>query len=659
MTRTVFVLALTILAPISFAFAQMPAEPLRPDNPVTELDPVQIRSQLDKQGGPLITAPGSFGHKTQNEIHERSSSNLSHILDFEPNVEFVGGPRAGAELPQIRGLNSNRILILDEGVRQNFQSGHNGRIFADFSLMEEIEVVKGPWSSLYGSGAMGGVISFRRSTASDLIRRTGLTTGAEITLDGATANNQTGGRVTGFSKVGIFEPLISARVSNSSDVRLGTGDELPYSASKDQDLYASLGLRFSENHHFHLKIGARDERADSLINPNDNLGAQNPAADLRSRKYDYVGDYQFKNERVDFHAKPYVRRTEVEKIRVSDKRTDTQIVDTTGIDLWNNLPLTFSDSVRSVLTLGAETFTDKNTGTRGTGPLAAFPDGRTQQTGVYVQPSIIMNDTLTITPGLRWDSYKTEDLGGTAKDTSGERTSAKFYVSKEYKPKHLIFAGWGQAFNAPRLQDLYVSGVHFPGNFFVPNPDLKPENAETFEVGFKNQTALSDETALQWSGTYFVTEARDFIQQNVLATTTNFINVDEVRLEGAELSSFYQHTLWGAGLSYGLVRSKDKASGDPLPDTAADQFNLRGEYYASDALTFGTDAKWAQKQTRVPSGVSETPEFYSQDVYASWKEGNFKAVLRVNNVFDRNYRRHGSAIADVGRDVRATASFAF
>ncbi|MFN7727781.1 MAG: TonB-dependent receptor domain-containing protein [Bdellovibrio sp.] len=640
-----------LFASISFAQAS--------ESSVTELAPVEIRSQLDKQGAPLVSTPGSFAHKDQSQINERAGSTLGDLLDFEPNVEFVGGPRGAAELPQIRGLGSDRILILDEGVRQNFQSGHNGRLFTDFSLMESIEVVKGPWSSLYGSGAMGGVISFRRSTAADIIRRTGKQRGAELGVEAASAADQFGQRLTAFGKFGIFEPLVSVHSSKARDVRLGSDERLAYSASEADDLYGSLGFRWSDKHHFHLKLGTRQEKADTLINPNNELAPANPAADMTSVKQDLVGAYQFKNADWDFHAKPFYRKTKVEKIRVSDQRTDTQTVETTGIDLWNNFAFVFSESVRSVITFGTETFTDRNTGTRGTGALASFPDGRGQQVGVYAQPSVIVNEVLTLTPGLRHDSYSTEDLEGGAKSTSGEKTSAKMYASFEYNPKQIVFAGWGQAFNAPRLQDLYVSGIHFPGNFFVPNPDLKPERAETFEVGFKNQRQFADESLLRWTGTYFQTTARDFIQQNVMATTTNFINIDEVRLNGIELSSFYQQSNWGAGLSYGFVLSKDVALEEPLADTPADQFNLRAETYLSDHLTLGTDAKWALEQARVPTGSANTPEYYAQDIYVTFKESIWSANLRINNVLDRSYRRHGSAIKEVGRDVRLTASYAF
>ncbi len=623
------------------------------------LAPVIVTSDLDKQNTPLVKAPGSLLKRDREQIREKTASDLSDVLSFEPNVDFTGGPRGATELPQIRGLGAERILILEDGVRQNFQSGHNGRVFSDFSLTEDIEVVKGPWSSLYGSGAMGGVISFRRSTAADYIRKSGQNHGVELGIDSGTAGSEYGGRLTAFGKAGFFEPLVSVRSSTSSNTRLGGDDTLEYSASRDQDVYGSFGFDLGEKHKLTMKVNDRGEVGETPLNPATETTVLSQLADMKTRKQDAVLDYRIEAGNSDFHVKPYFRKTKVEKIRLSDGRTDTQTVETVGIDTWNTMNWSLSDTIKSTTTVGVEYFQDTNTGTRGATTLSSFPNGKGSQYGVYLQPSFVLDEAWTITPGVRFDSYSNEDSSGASSNNSGEKTSLKLYSSYEFNPGYMIFAGWGQAFNAPRLQDLYVTGMHFPGNFFVPNPNLKPETAETVEVGTKNKVVFSEESFLQVNATGFFTEAKDFINRRVAATTTIMENVDQVQLYGLEAQAFYQTVTWGTGLSYGQVRSKNKTADAPLADTPADTWTAKFEWLGFSNWILGTDVKWLEKQTRVPTGVSESGEAFAQDIYASWARPTHEVRLRVNNVYDRAYIKHGSNIKEVGRDFRLQASYLF
>lgn len=623
------------------------------------LEPVIVNSDVSKQSNAAVIAPGSYIKKDQTAVQEESTKSLKDLLNQEPNIEFVGGPRSNAELPQIRGLGSDRILILDEGVRQNFQSGHNGRIFVDFSLIENLEVVKGPWSALYGSGAMGGVISFRRSTAYDLIRRSGQSSGVVIAIDGASASDQIGERITAFTKFGIFEPLVSYHHSKSNDLRLGDNRNLPFSAAKSQDFYSSLGFRFDDHQVLHLKLNQRQEDTTVPLNPVTETTLPNQLGDTVNLKQDFVTDYTLKRGAYEFHAKPYYRRTQVIKSRVSDGREDKQIVDTLGIDTWNNWAHTLSETMRTTTTLGFEYFQDRNKGERNGAALSTFPNANSTQWGIYLQPTVTLSEKWNIVPGLRYDSFHREDSTGQVTHKDGSQTSGKLYLNYEIEKQKTIFAGWGQAFNAPRLQDMFVQGMHFPGNFFVPNPDLKSEAAETFEIGTKSYKDISEDIVFNYGATYFLTKAEDFIVQKVGSTTTTFSNVDSVRLDGVEITTMLQTKTYGLGLAYGQVRSNNITSDAPLADTPADHWIAQLQYYLSEELTLGTDCKYAERQNLVPASTAETADYFVQDIYMSYKVKKIEANLRVNNALDRNYRRYGAGINEVGRDIRLTASYIF
>lgn len=627
--------------------------------------PIVVQSDLDKSDAPLVNAVGTFSVRDQKQIKNQSPNSLKSAINNEPNVSFYGSPRATAELPQIRGLGPEHILVLDEGVRQNFQSGHNGRLFSDFSLMERIEIVKGPWSSLYGSGALGGVINLRRSTAEDFIRRTGRDQGGELALDFATNAREFGQRATAYGKSGAITPLLSYRHTDSKDIRAGGGVKLPYSAEESQDLYSSTGFDLGHGQNFTLKLNHHQTKTLEPLNPELGDTAINKIGDAFSKKQDVVGDYQFARETFDLRAKPYYRRTEVDRSRKSDGRTDEQSVQTLGFDTWANVRTNWNDWLGSVLTGGVEYFHDRNIGRRNAAALGSFPDGTNNQIGLYLQPQLAIHKRWKLTPGARYDRFDYHSPGNA--ENQGKKISLKLYGSYDITPTSVAFLGWGQAYNAPRLQDLYASGLHFPGfpgtpnNFFYPNPGLRPERADTWEGGYRGTHDLGVDTALISNATAFLTRSKDFIFRDInqAAGTTYFRNLQQARLYGAELSFLLQRERWGAGLGYGRVRSRDQSTGQPLADTPADTWTGRYEYYFPRGISAGSDLNYVQAQTRISGETVRTAPYFTQDYYASYDRRPWNATLRVNNAYNRTYRRHFSVNPERGRDVRLLTSWAF
>lgn len=69
----------------------------------------------------------------------------------------------------MRGYDRRGVLVLVDGVRQGTDTGHLNGTFLDPALIKRVEVVRGPGALLYGSGALGGVISYETVDAADLL----------------------------------------------------------------------------------------------------------------------------------------------------------------------------------------------------------------------------------------------------------------------------------------------------------------------------------------------------------------------------------------------------------------------------------------------------------------------------------------------------------
>ena len=138
--------------------------------PVAELRADEVTVYGTSNPIAVFDYPGQVSVVSRDDIELLIPSTPSDLLRDVPGVDFSGGPRRTGEVPSIRGLSGDNVLILLDGARQSFISGHDGRFFIDPELISTVEVVRGPASSLYGSGAVGGVLAFETVDAADLLR---------------------------------------------------------------------------------------------------------------------------------------------------------------------------------------------------------------------------------------------------------------------------------------------------------------------------------------------------------------------------------------------------------------------------------------------------------------------------------------------------------
>ena len=125
---------------------------------VTEIKEVAVTGQAASSEISRIPSPISIVTSTQ--LKQETSSNIIDALSSQPGISQIttGG---GISKPVIRGLGYNRVVVLNDGVRQEGQQwGDEHGIEIDENDVNRVEILKGPASLMYGSDAMAGVINF-------------------------------------------------------------------------------------------------------------------------------------------------------------------------------------------------------------------------------------------------------------------------------------------------------------------------------------------------------------------------------------------------------------------------------------------------------------------------------------------------------------------
>ncbi len=644
--------------------------------------------------------PGSVDVLSREEIEFLSPSTISDVFSNVAGVEFSSGPRRTGEIPSIRGLGGDNVLILLDGARQSFSSAHDGRFFLDPDLLKKAEVVKGPASGLYGSGATGGVLAFETVNAMDLLEE-GSTKGGRLKFGHQSVNDEFLGNVTTFGMLGSFDLLASFGIRQSGDIELGSGAEL--SSDDEIDNYLIKG-GFTAND---WRIEGSWQKFDNdAIEPNNGQGvAAGNDVDKDVISDNFRGSIAFNpaSEFINAKITAYHNETEVKEFDQSLNRDQSREVDSVGISFKNvsNFRLGASDTA---LTIGGNWYEDEQTGTddsTGDGTRGGVPDAEAEFYGFFAQAelSLDVSEELNILfiPSIRYDHFKSSAQG--QNNNSDKAWSPRFSMSIGTDAVRL-FSSYSEGFRAPSINELYLDGVHFgiphpilgaptvANNNFTPNTNLKPEKTDTFETGlsFNFGGLFSSDDKLKMKASYYDTNVEDFIDTRVnfafdrtcfiprffspcSAGTTDSANITDAEIAGLELEGSYENRLILFRANYSTIDGTDETTGADIGTLTPNRLNLDLRLKLTDLRavagvrlkTAGSFDGITFSTTTNRFTVNDARSGYiTTDLYSSWQPvfaPGFRLDFGIENLFDKDFERVFQGVSEPGINVKTALTF--
>ena len=529
---------------------------------VFQIDPVTITATLNKRK--LSVMPARLAVISAGLIEQLPANNTDDLLSGVANV-YVHRPWgifSKSASVSMRGLpGSARSLILLDGVPMNKAAGGsvNWNLIEPYEI-EEIEIVKGPGSAIYGNNAMSGVVSINTKKPDKPLVGNVSTFGGSLGTFGGAFN--IGGidlykgkgvywKLNGFTRKGngyINEPE-ETRDSLGSKVNLieysaGLLGGYRFDTATTLDIsYRYYNGKFGTGTKIFEEEGSLDHYSNHLLQSG--FDAQLGKYKINTRLYYQLENFYRQNEGMNSTG----------KYKLSDTRTTKH-----DYGLWFNISRTFFRY--HLLTTGLEikqgdmdadqiyrTSTDD---VRYGGQLAFA--------GIFIQDEFRLFRKLSVIAGLRFDYavfsngfldvYNPTSNTGFIKDVSDnfENYSWSQFSPKlalQYQVHHNvgIYASVSTGFMPPKIDDLVRSGKISKG-FKLANPELKPESLINYELGltWMPDNKVSIEPSVYYSRghdfQYFVATG-DSVETGSanLKPVLQRRNITEVEIAGAEITA--------------------------------------------------------------------------------------------------------------------------
>ena len=499
------------------------------------LDHVVISATKSMQSGRDV--PSRISKITSREVALQNPQTAADMLGVSGEV-FIQKSQQGGGSPMIRGFSTNRLLYAVDGVRMNtaiFRSGNLQNVISlDPFAIESTEVFFGPGSVIYGSDAIGGVMSFQTLTPNFSQTADALISGSAVTRYSSANNEKTGhfdlnlgwkkfASATSFSyfdygdlRMGrqgpdeYLRPFYVQRV-DSADVivtnddplvQKGTGysqmnlmQKFRYAPSEEWDI--SYGFHYSESSNYDrydrlimLRNGA-PRSAEWYYGPQvwmmNNLGiTHNGANGIYDVATLRLAHQLFKESRIDRDFNKAERRTRAEKVNAYSANLDfTKSLGTIGkSNLFYGLEAVLND----IVSTGNDEDITINVSMPGP---ARYPQSTWSSYAAYATYQHHFSRLLTVQAGARYNSYRLQAAFDTsfypfpfttADMKNGSLTGSIGAVLRPTS-KWAISLNLSTGFRSPNVDDAGKVFDSEPGAVVLPNPSLKEEYAYNAEAG--------------------------------------------------------------------------------------------------------------------------------------------------------------------------------
>ncbi len=513
----------------------------------------------------LLDAPVAISVVDREEIRSRPSESIAEILRDVPGVFVIDNTIPGMQRLRIRGEDARRALVLIDGQEISDHSSFGAPLLIDPSFIDHIEVVRGPHSTLFGSRAAAGVINIiTRQAPGDT---TEADTGASWTgaSDGYRVHTSAAVRSQGFW-------VRAGAAGTNNDDRSTPQGTLSDTANDSTAFLAQAGwsggahdLRLVwDRYEMSSQAATPEELVDGFIfsrflmdmprRDRDKIAAFWDAWDLLPglERLHLDGWWQ----RVDRTLSQDTAGVILPPTRPPDFY-DYLSVDSDRIETWGgNLQTDWRPASDHLLLVGATVVDDSldktvdRSGyrTQGAvvvpGDLTLATDAGLTTVAAFAQETWSFHEGWQLIAGLRFYHVRSalEDTNDPALATRTDHDSRVVgAVALVWRPAEplALRASWGQGYVYPTLLHLHTGSLFGQGNITRPNPNLKPETSDNYELGARWEgEVFSADVAV------FFNDADDYIASASAAdvpgvpwppSDRTYTNLDSARTWGAEL----------------------------------------------------------------------------------------------------------------------------
>ena len=591
-------------------------------------------------------------------ITESVTQNIPEILNKQPGVSLAG--QAYHTAPSIRGLARKRVVVMVDGekVSSERNTGASATFINPFEI-DKIEIFKGPYSTLYGSDAIGGVINiipkkFEHPFYFDKI-------GGRLDASYKSVNE---GRninlaINGKAKKMFYH--LNAGYRDATDTRIPDEDKL-------------MNSFFEEKHIGGKVIYSIDKKNQLTIKSSYSKGGPigKPGYDIfTDAVHDYDNhfisgiEYQLMNiskylskAKLKFSRHMHEIGSVVAKHKLGVNPDDDKLVDNrkelSGVDytVLFDTHLTINDQFK-ILT-GFDGYFRKNIDIEEQKVVTNYnsgifmmsssdillSDASQDSYGVFAQADYLLTSDLFINGGMRWNYITTEYQSKSGNGTNNSSFSGNMGLSYNLYEQFNIKANVGSAFRAPDIKEMYISTTT-PGGLNIGNPDLVPEQSLNFDLAF---TYNNEMNLTQLS--LFHNRINDMIILDWDNNSANregiFKNIGEGLLYGVEFSINQKITRkFSTYLNLTKIYGFDSATNDELMDVPPFQLNSGVAYNFDNQLRLKFSGRYSARQSDVAEDDSITESFTTFDFSAGYTLAeNIRVNFSVANIFNEKYREH-------------------
>jgi vitamin B12 transporter len=567
---------------------------------------------------PVNQVASSITVITAREIDLKQERNLPDILRDVPGLNLVqsGGPGGTTSL-FMRGTNSNHTKVLIDGIDVSDPTTPTGTFqFQNFlsAGVQQVEVLRGPQSGLYGSDAIGGVVNVVTAAGSGPAH-------GQITLEGGSFGtfNQTASVSGSLDRFSYALDLAHLRADDSpvtpTDLAQAAGVAAIPDAYDNQTIGAKLGYKVTDD--FDLGLVARYIQTDLHFTSDFDFGSgpdpvqSKSLADqlfTRATAHLVLFDGLF-DQTLGLGYTDYRRDDLVPNNPSSPNDGDRYKVDWQGV-----LKITPDET----LVLGAEHQRDEIVHS----PISAQ---MTNDAG-FAELQSSLGGVLFNTLSVRYDA---NDRFG---DATTYRIAPSFLITQTGTR---LKASIGTGFKAPTLNELFVS---FPAFGFFANPNLRPEHSFGYELGFEQDVSPFH---VLFGATYFHNDIKDLIDDNASFTTE--INVGRATTQGVEAFVTWR-PITGLSLrgDYTYTDAEDDDLHEELLRRPKDKASLNVAWQATRQLSVTAEALYVGP--RIDGNRDFTisrltaPGYSTVNLTADYQINQTLTLFgRITNLLDRRY----------------------